>query len=107
MPDLGGVARSDVLVLYMAGRQLGTIAARLIADGRDPADPVAVIRDATRPEQTVSVTTLRQAADQAAAASPVLIVIGPVVALRDYLTAWQQTSPMMIVNDPQQARIAG
>ena len=62
--DLDRVALSDVLVLYMAGRNLGTIAARLMQAGRDPADAVAVIRDATRPEQTVHVTTLAEAADQ-------------------------------------------
>ena len=106
-PDLDRISLSDVLVLYMAGGHLGTIAARLLEAGRDPADAVALIQDATRPEQSVTITTLAKAANQSASISPVLIVIGPVVALRDHLMAWQQTSPMTIVHDRQQARIAG
>ncbi len=108
--DIAGLDRvplSDVLVLYMAARNLGTIAQRLIQAGRDPSDAVALIKDATRPEQTVSVTTLANAVDQPASVSPVLIVIGPVVALRDQLAAWQQTAPMTIVHDRQQTRMAG
>jgi uroporphyrin-III C-methyltransferase len=106
-PDLDGVALNGVLVLYMAGRNLGTIAARLIAAGRDPADAVALIQDATKAEQTVHITTLANAKDQPVSVSPVLIVIGPVVALRGQLVAWQQTSPMTVVHERQQARIAG
>jgi siroheme synthase len=75
--------------------------------GRDPEDAVALIQDATRPEQTVRITTLAEAVDQPVSRAPVLIVVGPVVALRDHLAAWQQTSPMTVVNDGQQARIAG
>jgi uroporphyrin-III C-methyltransferase len=114
---LGRIPLTDVLVLYMAGRNLGTIAARLMQAGRDKADAVALIQDATRPEQTVRVTTLAQAAgaqaagadavDRPASRAPVLIVVGPVVALRDHLAGWQQTSPMTVVGDPCQARIAG
>ena len=103
-PDLGAAALSDVLVLYMGARHLGTIARQLIGAGRDPADAVALIQDATRPRQTVRVTTLAEAADQAASVSPVLIVIGPVVALRDHLRAWQQTAPMVVVTDTQQTQ---
>jgi len=105
--DLTRVPLSDVLVLYMAGRNLGSIAARLVRAGRDPEDAVALIQDATRPEQTVRITTLAEAVDQPVSRAPVLIVVGPVVALRDHLAAWQQTSPMTVVNDGQQARIAG
>jgi uroporphyrin-III C-methyltransferase len=105
--NLDRVSTSDVLVLYMAGRNLSTIAGRLIAAGRDPADAVALVQDATRPEQTVHVTTLAEAVDQSGATAPVLIVIGPVVALRDHLVAWQQTAPMTVVNHQNQTRIAG
>jgi uroporphyrin-III C-methyltransferase len=105
--DLDRVASSDVLVLYMAAHQLGGIAARLIAAGRDPADAVALIQDATRPEQTVQITTLADAADQPTAIAPTLVVIGPVVTVRQRLVAWQQIAPMTVINEPQQARIAG
>jgi uroporphyrin-III C-methyltransferase len=105
LADLDRVSLSDVLVLYMAGRHLGAIAARLMAAGRDPADAVALIQDATRPEQTVRITTLADAVDQTVSVSPALIVIGPVVALREQLAAWQQTAPMTVLHE--RARLAG
>jgi uroporphyrin-III C-methyltransferase len=104
---LAHATQSDVLVLYMAAHQLGSIAARLIAAGRDPGDAVALIQDATRPEQTVQITTLAEAVDQPAATAPTLIVIGPVVTVRERLVAWQQTAPMTVIHEPQQARAAG
>jgi uroporphyrin-III C-methyltransferase len=107
VPDLGRAALSDVLVLYMGGRHLGTIAERLIASGRDPADAVALIQDATRPDQSVRVTSLAEAVDQPASAAPLLIVVGPVVSLRHHLLAWQQTAGMTIDRDSQQTRAAG
>ena len=97
------MSASDVLVLYMAGRNLGALAARLMRAGRDPADGVAVIRDATRPAQDVFTTTLREATDLPASPAPVLIVIGPVVALRDQLRAWHQTAPTEIMPHLRQA----
>lgn len=105
--ELDRVALTDVLVLYMAGHQLGVIARRLIAAGRDPADAVALIQDATRPQQAVRITTLGQAVDQPAALAPTLVVIGPVVTLRQRLAAWQQTAPMTVVDHQQKTRIAG
>jgi uroporphyrin-III C-methyltransferase len=107
LADLGRVALSDVLVLYMAGLHFGTLAARLVQCGRDPSDAVALIQDATRPEQIVRVMTLADAVDQPVSVSPVMIVVGPVVALRDHLAAWQQTEPMTLVNLRQPTRIAG
>jgi siroheme synthase len=54
-------------------------------------------RDATRPEQTVQITSPGKAIDQ-----PV-----PVVTLRQRLTAWQQPVPSSVVANQQQTRIAG
>lgn len=83
---------SDVLVLYMALRQIGSIAAHLLAAGRDAAEPIAFITDATTPRQSVAVATLADAATVAAGIAhhaPTLIVIGPVVTLRPLIAAWQ------------------
>jgi uroporphyrin-III C-methyltransferase len=96
--DWRSLARgADVLVLYMALRQIGAIAARLRAAGRNGEEPVAFITDATTPRQRVVVTTLAQA-DAAAASiardAPTLIVVGPVVALRPLIAAWQNAEPM-------------
>jgi len=100
--DWASLARgAEVLVLYMAGRQIGAIAQRLIAAGRDPMEPVALIASATTAAQTVRVTTLAEASAAAVTlpdGAPILIVAGPVVALRPLLAAWQQTEPMTFVS---------
>jgi uroporphyrin-III C-methyltransferase len=97
--DWPALARgADVLVLYMALRQIGAIAAKLRVAGRDAAEPVAFVTEATTPRQHVTITTLEQAARAAAvipAHAPTLIVIGPVVALRPLLAAWQGGAPQV------------
>ncbi len=88
---------ADVLVLYMALRHIAVIASRLRGAGRDAAEPVAFLTEATKPRQSVLVTTLAEAGQAAAAIPagvPTLIVIGPVVALRALLADWQQIAPM-------------
>ncbi|MBN8888737.1 MAG: uroporphyrinogen-III C-methyltransferase [Rhodospirillales bacterium 70-18] len=87
---------ADVLVLYMGLRQIGAIAARLRAAGRPAGTRLAFISDATTPRQRVRTGTLEEAERIAAAipaASPTLIVIGEVVALRPCIAAWQQAPP--------------
>lgn len=57
----------------------------MIAAGRSPDEPVAIISKATTEDQRVIETTLAAAAQDAAAAAiepPALIAIGPVVTLR-------------------------
>ena len=87
--DWAAIARgSPVIVLYMAVRTIGEIARRLIAAGRAPGEPVAVVQDATLPDEAVLETTLAAAADDIARAgigAPAVICIGPVVRLRDVL----------------------
>ena len=79
---------SPVIVLYMALNHLGRIAARLIAAGRAPSEPVAIVSKATTPAQRVLVSSLENAAAAAAAAqieAPTIIVIGEVVRLHAVL----------------------
>ena len=98
LPDIDwhALARgADVLVLYMALRQIGAIAGRLRAAGRDAAEPVAFVTEATTPRQRVAITTLADAESIAAAIprhAPTLIIVGPVVALRALL-ACQDAGP--------------
>jgi uroporphyrin-III C-methyltransferase len=84
--DWEAIARgSPVIVLYMGLRQLGAIAARLIAAGRRADEPVAIISKATTPAQRVLVTSLAEAAAAAAEAGiegPTIIAVGEVVRLR-------------------------
>ena len=84
--DWEAIARgSPVIVLYMGLRQLGAIAARLIAAGRRADEPVAIVSKATTPAQRVLVTSLAEAAVAAAEAGiegPTIIAVGEVVRLR-------------------------
>jgi len=84
--DWEAIARgSPVIVLYMGLRQLGAIAARLIAAGRRADEPVAIVSKATTPAQRVLVTSLAKAAAAAAQAGiegPTIIAVGEVVRLR-------------------------
>ncbi len=86
----GLAAGSPTLVLYMARKHAGEIAAALIAAGRRPDEPAAIVANAARPQQSVVVTTLAQMGDAAAASPAVaIIVIGENVKLRgelDWLT---------------------
>jgi len=69
----------------MGLRHLAAIAARLIAAGRAPNEPVAIVSKATTPAQRVVVTSLAEAAAAAAAGGiegPTIIAIGEVVRLR-------------------------
>jgi len=83
--DWPAVARgSPVIVIYMGLRHLDAIAARLLAAGRAPDEPVAIVSKATTPDQRVLVSTLAEAAAEAAAArieGPTIIAIGEVVRL--------------------------
>jgi uroporphyrin-III C-methyltransferase len=84
--DWEAIARgSPVIVLYMGLRHIAAIAARLIAAGRTPDEPVAIVSKATTPAQRVVVTSLAEAAAAAATTGiegPTIIAIGEVVRLR-------------------------
>jgi len=101
---------SEVLVFYMAQRRIGAIADRLIAAGRAPDDAVALISNATRPDQDVRIATLATAAQAVTGIAPsaaTLIVTGPVLALRPLLADWQQTEPMTVTRHPARQRAIG
>ncbi|HYS44404.1 MAG TPA: uroporphyrinogen-III C-methyltransferase [Geobacteraceae bacterium] len=87
---------SGTIVFYMGMRNLPEIAANLIARGRAPETPVALIRWGTRPEQEVLTGTLADIADKAAKANfkaPVITVVGEVVRLREELR-WFDNRPL-------------
>jgi uroporphyrin-III C-methyltransferase len=86
LPDLdwNAVARgAPTIVLYMARGFASEIAARLIAAGRDPHEPAAVVSDASAATQEVRVTTLAGLGEAAAqSGAPAILVIGENVRLR-------------------------
>ncbi len=77
---------SPTLVLYMALAHAGEIAAKLVAAGRSPDEPAAIVSNATLSGQSVHVTTLANLGEQArATAAPAVFVIGQNVKLRSSL----------------------
>jgi uroporphyrin-III C-methyltransferase len=82
----------DTLVILMAARTLPRIARELIAHGRPPDTPVAVIRLGTTDEQTTITATLGGVTDGIEVEPPVVVVIGEVVALSERLRRLSPTS---------------
>ncbi len=79
---------SPVMIFFMAAKHLDRIASQLVLAGRKANEPVAIIQKATFPEQVVLESTLGTCgADlkKSGLTPPVLIVVGPVVALRKHL----------------------
>ncbi|QHQ35727.1 uroporphyrinogen-III C-methyltransferase [Algicella marina] len=87
--DWEALARSSpVIVMYMAIKHLDQITQRLIAAGREPAEPVAIVTNATLPDMRVLETTLGTAAADIAAHGiepPAIICIGRVTLFRQTL----------------------
>ena len=86
LPDLdwSAIARgSPTIVLYMARKYAGEIADRLMAAGREPREPAAIVSNASLLNQNVRVTSLAELGAAAAeSAAPAILVIGENVSLR-------------------------
>jgi uroporphyrinogen III methyltransferase / synthase len=95
--DWDALARfPGTLVFYMGVRNLALIAERLLAAGRDPTEPAAVVAGGTLPRQQVVTGTLEDIANAAAEAGlrpPAITLVGPVAGLRDTL-AWLERRPL-------------
>lgn len=85
--DWGKLATAvDTLVILMGLHNLPAIVAKLIAYGRSPETPAAVIRRGTTYEQETVIGTLADIVEKSAALkAPTLIVVGEVVQLRNQL----------------------
>ncbi|HCO99957.1 MAG TPA: uroporphyrinogen-III C-methyltransferase [Rhodospirillaceae bacterium] len=92
---------AQVLVFYMALKHIDEIAGRLIAAGRAPDTPAALISHATTDEQRVIETPLAGAKYAAAQiAPPALFVVGEVVRLREGLDWLGALSGRTLAPDP-------
>ncbi|MGO1081324.1 uroporphyrinogen-III C-methyltransferase [Inquilinus sp. CA228] len=101
---------SPVIVVYMAIKHIGRIAAHLIEGGRSPAEPVAVISRATTPQQRVLETTLAKAAEDVVAQgmeAPAVVVVGEVVRLRAALDWLGALEGKALTPDPLGTRSKG
>jgi len=82
--DWDALARlGGTVVLLMAVERLAAVCAALVAGGRDPGTPVAVVQDGSLPGQRTVVSTLAAAAQECAQVrAPAVVVVGEVVAHR-------------------------
>ncbi|MEA2681882.1 MAG: uroporphyrinogen methyltransferase / synthase [Chloroflexota bacterium] len=81
---------ADTLVVLMGGRRLEEVTADLVAAGRPPATPAAVVVAATTPRQAHLVTTLGSIAADARRlemGTPAIMVVGEVVRLAETLNS--------------------
>jgi len=77
----------DTLVILMGLHNLPAIVAKLVAHGRAPETPAAVIQQGTTEQQKTVVGTLADIVEKSAALkAPALIVIGEVVELKEKLS---------------------
>ncbi|MHB8243246.1 MAG: uroporphyrinogen-III C-methyltransferase [Solirubrobacteraceae bacterium] len=84
------------LVLYMGVRRLPHIAAALMAGGRAPSEPVALVENGTLPTQrtvTGTLDTIAEIAQREDVRAPSITVVGPVVELAGEL-AWREPRPL-------------
>jgi uroporphyrin-III C-methyltransferase len=96
---------SPTLVLYMARKYAGEIAASLIAAGRDADEPAAIISNASLADQNTRVSTLsRLQAVARESDAPAIIVIGENVRLRAGLDWLGAMSGKLLEHDPLQQR---
>jgi uroporphyrinogen III methyltransferase / synthase len=84
------------LVLFMGVKRLPDVAARLIAGGRDGAEPAAAVERGTTPAQrtvTATLADLPEAAAEEGIAPPAVVLVGPVAARRETI-AWFERRPL-------------
>jgi uroporphyrinogen III methyltransferase/synthase len=96
--DWDSLARGiGTLVFFMGVKNLPDITQKLIAHGRPPDTPVALIRWGTTPGQQTVAGTLENIAERVEAAAlkaPAIIVVGEVVRLRESLR-WFENRPLL------------
>jgi uroporphyrinogen III methyltransferase/synthase len=84
------------LVFYMGVRRLAQIADSLIAAGRPPSEPAAIVEAGTLPTQrtvTAPLEEIAEAARREDVRAPSITVVGPVAALAEEL-AWLRPLPL-------------
>ena len=82
------------LVFYMGVKALPRIASQLVAGGRSPDEPVAVVERGTLPGQKTVVSSLSRVVEDAAGIrAPAITLVGPVAGLREEI-AWLEQRPL-------------
>jgi siroheme synthase len=92
---LAGLASADTVVVLMGMSRLSEITRELVAAGRSPETPAAVVRWGTyEGQQTVTGTlrTIKEEVERAGLRAPAVIVVGEVVSLRSRLNWFEGLS---------------
>jgi uroporphyrinogen III methyltransferase / synthase len=84
---------SGTLACYAGARQIEGIVQSLLSHGRSPDEHAALVYEATMPSQRTVGGTLGTIASQAREGAPALLVVGPVVGLREHLR-WFDDRPL-------------
>lgn len=102
MLDWASLAKaSPTLVIYMARKYAGDIAARLMTAGRAPNEAAAIVSNASFADQDVVVTSLGRLGEAASGATaPAIIVIGENVRLRAGMDWLGALAGAMLEPDP-------
>lgn len=90
------VPEADTLVYYMGIKNLPNVVEALLAAGRTPDTPVALIHRGTSPSQqtvTGTIETIVESAERSGLKPPAVIVVGKVVAYREALS-WYEKRPL-------------
>jgi uroporphyrinogen III methyltransferase / synthase len=104
--ESGGVAWTELsrsaatLVLYMSVSRLGAVMERLVAAGRAPTEPVAVVERGTTARQRVVVGTIGDIGERARAAAiepPALTIVGEVVRLRERISWFERRRRILLL----------
>ncbi|MUL35683.1 uroporphyrinogen-III C-methyltransferase [Gloeocapsopsis dulcis] len=87
--DWEALARLETLAILMGGKQLSAIVQQLLHYRRSPQTPVAIIKWAGTPKQQIWTSDLAniQIVTAGVSLSPVIIIVGEVVTLRERLNA--------------------
>jgi uroporphyrin-III C-methyltransferase len=89
--DLRAAAHADTLVVFMCGGTIAKIASELIAIGRSPSTPIAIIRWGTHEHQEIYAGALENIACERGASNelkikpPAIAIVGDVVSLQEKL----------------------
>ena len=95
---------ADTIVVLMGVSRLRQLADEMVAAGRSPETPAAVVRWGTYEGQQTVTGTLRTIADEAERAgmrAPAVIVVGEVVALRERLQWFEQSAASDFGQEPE------
>jgi uroporphyrin-III C-methyltransferase len=107
--DWEAVAKgSPVIVMYMAMKHIDGIAQSLMAAGRRANEALAFVCNAATKNQTVLISTIGSAAQDAAAAGiepPAIVVVGEVVELRRGLDWIGALSGLQLDPDPLRSKL--